>query len=226
MSKVLDSKTSDSNHKELMTLLYEEGALRRQPHQARSTARIISILDAATRICVNDGIAQVNTAAIAESTQLPIGTVYQFFENRDAIIHGVVLRVNYQTTMLVETLMEESVSENWLTHGPEVWDKYMDTFLEQQELVETVRTVGHLQAYQDASRHRIGKAFEMFIQHLKQAGIDPTPRRKDVALFCLQMSNFFRHLVVAESDPIQRRFLRDQMIIMIKGYLMPAMLRA
>ena len=226
MPQPAESTSNEQDHSELMALLFSEGVLRRQPHQARSTARILNILDAANRICAQDGIPAVNTAAIAEATGLPIGTVYQFFENREVIIRGVVLRVNYETTILIEALMDESASENWLTHGPEVWDRYMDIFLEQKDLVETVRTVGHLQAYRDASRNRIGKAADMFVRHLEQAGIEPTPRRKEVALFCLQMSNFFRHLVVAETDPKKQRFLRDQMIIMIKGYVMPAMLRA
>ncbi|MEM7282541.1 MAG: TetR/AcrR family transcriptional regulator [Pseudomonadota bacterium] len=210
-----------------MVVLLEEGALRKLPHQARSTERVISILDAATKICLEQDLDQINTAAVANQTNLPIGTVYQFFENREAVIRALVVRANYQTTQLVQNVIRENGAfGNWLTDGAAVWDHYVEIFLQNEELVATIRKVGHLRVYQETSQRRFAQALDTFLQHMEQVGIQPTPSRKRVALFCLHMSNYLRHMVIAEEDPEQQKFLREQIKIMMTGYLMPAMLQA
>ena len=170
---------SRNEHEELMRVLLEEGALRKLPHQARSTQRVISMLEAATRICLEQGLEHINTAAIANKTKLPIGTVYQFFENREAVIRAVVVRANYQTTQLMENVIRKNGAiGNWLTDGPTVWDHYVDTFLQDEELVATVRKVGHLREYQETSQRRFDQALDTFVRHMEQAGIQPTPEPK------------------------------------------------
>jgi len=65
---------------------------RRQPTQARSRERVERILDATAAIVDDRGLDAVTTNAIAEQAGLPVGTLYQFFPNREAVLHALLER--------------------------------------------------------------------------------------------------------------------------------------
>jgi AcrR family transcriptional regulator len=70
---------------------------RRQPSQSRGQARVTAILETAERLFARDGIERVTTNQIASEAGISIGSIYQFFSNKDAILaaladryHGVL----------------------------------------------------------------------------------------------------------------------------------------
>jgi len=65
-------------------------APRRQPQQARSRERVERILKATARLVERGGVAAVNTNAIAKQARLPVGTLYQFFPNREAVLKALM----------------------------------------------------------------------------------------------------------------------------------------
>lgn len=65
-------------------------APRREPQQARSRERVARILAAAAKLVERGGVAAANTNAIAEQAGLPVGTLYQFFPNRDAVLKALM----------------------------------------------------------------------------------------------------------------------------------------
>jgi AcrR family transcriptional regulator len=69
-----------------------EVAPRREPRQARSKERVERILDVAAAIVDERGVDAVTTNAIAAEAELPVGTIYQFFPNRQAVLHALLAR--------------------------------------------------------------------------------------------------------------------------------------
>jgi AcrR family transcriptional regulator len=67
-------------------------SLRKKPRQARAEATIAAIVEAAAQILERDGDEAATTAAIAERAGVSIGSVYQYFDNRDAILAAVIRR--------------------------------------------------------------------------------------------------------------------------------------
>jgi AcrR family transcriptional regulator len=65
-------------------------APRREPQQARSRERVRRILGATAKLVSKGGVAAVNTNAIAKTARLPVGTLYQFFPNRDAVLEALM----------------------------------------------------------------------------------------------------------------------------------------
>jgi AcrR family transcriptional regulator len=62
---------------------------RNQPHQARSRATVEVILDATVRIFEGKGADAATTSHIAEVAGVSVGTLYQYFGNRDAILDAL-----------------------------------------------------------------------------------------------------------------------------------------
>ena len=59
---------------------------RRKPTQARARATMDMIFEATARIIERNGIAALNTNRIAERAGISIGSLYEYFPNKDAIL--------------------------------------------------------------------------------------------------------------------------------------------
>ncbi|WP_443113200.1 TetR/AcrR family transcriptional regulator [Herbaspirillum seropedicae] len=79
---------------------------RKEPRQARSRAMVDTILDAMSRVLVERGYAKTNTNLVAESAGISVGSLYQYFPNKDALIFA--LRERHATRMLA--LFEDAVA--------------------------------------------------------------------------------------------------------------------
>ncbi len=68
----------------------KQTGLRKLPTQARSRARVESILKAAAAALGEVGYDGVSTNLIAERADIPVGSIYQFFETKDDIVAALV----------------------------------------------------------------------------------------------------------------------------------------
>ena len=59
---------------------------RKQPRQVRSTRLVADILEAAARVLARDGAHRFTTARVAEAAGISVGSLYQYFPNKEAIL--------------------------------------------------------------------------------------------------------------------------------------------
>lgn len=59
---------------------------RKQPQQARSSELVAAILDAAVQVLAKEGAQRFTTARVAERAGVSVGSVYQYFPNKAAIL--------------------------------------------------------------------------------------------------------------------------------------------
>jgi AcrR family transcriptional regulator len=66
--------------------------IRNEPVQARSTARLAALLDAAAHVVDDIGYERLTTAMVAERAGASIGTVYRYFPDRIAVLQSLAAR--------------------------------------------------------------------------------------------------------------------------------------
>lgn len=66
---------------------------RRKPTQDRAEATVTAILDATAELLVRDGYAKASTNRIARRAGVSIGSLYHYFDDKDAIVKALVERV-------------------------------------------------------------------------------------------------------------------------------------
>jgi AcrR family transcriptional regulator len=67
-------------------------APKKQPRQARAKATMEAILDAAARLLEDEGYEAVSTNRVAERAGVGIGSLYEYFPNKQAVVAAVLAR--------------------------------------------------------------------------------------------------------------------------------------
>jgi len=87
--------------------------LRNEPVQARSTARLAALLDAAASVVAEIGYERLTTAMVAERAGASIGTVYRYFPDRIAVLQALGARnLERALTHVTEEISSDRHS-NW-----------------------------------------------------------------------------------------------------------------
>jgi AcrR family transcriptional regulator len=63
---------------------------RKQPVQARSEATVLAIYEASIQVLLAEGYRRFTTTRVAERAGVSVGTLYQYFPNRQALIRAVL----------------------------------------------------------------------------------------------------------------------------------------
>jgi AcrR family transcriptional regulator len=80
---------------------------RKQPKQARSTALVGVILQAAVQVLAREGAQRFTTARVAEKAGVSVGSLYQYFPNKAAILFRLQSDEWRRTTALLCGILED-----------------------------------------------------------------------------------------------------------------------
>jgi len=103
-------------------------AVRNEPVQARSAARLEALLDAAAAIVDEVGYERLTTAMVAERAGASIGTVYRYFPDRIALLRGLSTRSFQRYVASVSGRLDDVVSGSWTDAVDTAVDAYAQMF--------------------------------------------------------------------------------------------------
>ncbi len=96
--------------------------VRRVPSQARSQERLERIVDSAAEVFAEVGFEAATMEAIAVRADTSIGSVYQFFPNKRALLYAIAIRYAERVQDLFDDLTT--------VEGSESWDAFLDRTLD------------------------------------------------------------------------------------------------
>jgi AcrR family transcriptional regulator len=88
-----------------------ETLLRRVPRQERGHERVDKLLDAAAEVIAEVGVEATTTNAIAAKARTSVGSLYQFFPNKKAIVEALAARYNAELREINEATMPTDASQ-------------------------------------------------------------------------------------------------------------------
>lgn len=190
----------------------------RTAKQARSKATVDAIIEAATQILAETGWACLNTNAIAARAGVSVGSVYEYFPNKQAIL-DVIIEDHLQAG---EALLVEAASE---ISGPAAPDRVVETLVS-----------GFIRLHRDDPRLHRALSSEVPISPAQRARIDVL-RDRIVSMVALALGPHTEEarlkstLLVDTADSLAHRWLVDEVglpvsadkmaaeaIKMLKGY--------
>jgi AcrR family transcriptional regulator len=82
---------------------------RKQPQQARSSGLVATILDAAVQVLEKEGAQRFTTARVAERAGVSVGSLYQYFPNKAAILFRLQSDEWRRTSELLRDILADRV---------------------------------------------------------------------------------------------------------------------
>ncbi len=121
----------------MSTQTVSAGPLRRVPVQGRSVARVQRMLDACAELIDEVGYDGLSTTLLAERAGVAIGSVYQFFPDKRAIVQALTLR-NVEAYL---ARLADRIPAGELTHWWDGVDGAIEEYIELHRSVPGFRTL-------------------------------------------------------------------------------------
>jgi len=81
---------------------------RKEPKQARSTDLVAAVLEAAVQVLAKEGAQRFTTARVAEKAGVSVGSLYQYFPNKAAILFRLQSNEWRQTSELLSSILMDT----------------------------------------------------------------------------------------------------------------------
>ena len=99
--------------------------LRRQPVQQRSAKRVERMLEACAQLIEEVGYDGVTTTLIAERAGVAVGSLYQFFPDKRAVVQALTLRNLEKFIQTVDGRFGSTTLEHWWDAVDSIFDVYV-----------------------------------------------------------------------------------------------------
>ena len=197
-------------------------APRKVPVQSRSRERVERLLDAAAQAFAGVGYDAATTEGIASQAGTSIGSLYQFFPNKQALFDAVAKRHLDRASELFGTFLASSKLQ---TPWDELLDRAVDGFAMLDRTDPNMRAVWRnlhvamdfVEASQALNRE-FARQTESVFRHLAP-GL-PGAKRKLVATMVVEVISAMLY-VVARRDADSSRALLEETKVMLKRYVEP-----
>ena len=191
---------------------------RRRPDQARAARRRDSLLDAVTRLLAARGYEAVTTNAIAREAGTAVGTVYDYFPNKDAILVALLERYRQRLEQRLMTTLAAAADaelDMLVERGVRAFADFYREEAGYAELWLSSQLVGSLRD----TGTRWGVQFGELLGALVQQRLEVSPARAQaIALAFVHAVSAVITMALGRSEA-ERDALIDEAVVIGQGYL-------
>jgi AcrR family transcriptional regulator len=198
---------------------------RKSATQKRSQVTVEALLDATARVLTREGYDRASTNRIAATAGVSVGSLYQYFPNKEALVAALVARHNREMLELLRHALKEVASLDLATAMREMVKATVDAHLVDSALhrifAEQVPRMGQLAKIEDLQR----ETFLLVRAYAEERRNEISVRDLDSATFiCVTTVEALTHeFVINKPDALdgdRERFI-DEVTRLIVGYLQP-----
>ena len=147
---------------------------RKHPKQKRSQATVDAILDATAHIFLKNGYERFNTNAVAEYAGVSIGSLYQYYPNKSALLLAVYERHRQIMTAKIEKLVKETASLEELSSIEKLVGSIIEAHSSESELIFRLED---WHAHLHCETHTSNSYLEPIITHIEKLLRDQNSRK-------------------------------------------------
>ena len=193
---------------------------RKSPVQARSAASVDAILEATIQVLLHIGKERFTTTRVALRAGVSVGTLYQYFPNKSALLQAALKRHMDRVTDAVEAVCEREKGRPLREMATALVTTYL---LAKMKDPKTGVALYSVSSDVDGAKivRRLGQRWNQAIAAMLESSCEPLGTDPEVAAAMLQgtMAGVSRRLLETEASEKQLDALREEMIFAACAYL-------
>jgi AcrR family transcriptional regulator len=196
---------------------------RKKPRQARSSATVDAIFEATIQVLLHEGIHRLTTTRVAERAGVSVGTMYQYFPHKQALLYGLNERYLDRLAERVEAACLQHHGASTRTMVEALVGTYWDVKTERSDVTRVL--------YSSAVELDNETLLEAFAARLDAATMAmllsaPDARYADLGIVNLTLLSVIfgtvRNVFERNLPPQRQAEIRQQLVAMCLSYLATA----
>lgn len=194
--------------------------LKKRPIQARSKATVSIILEATAQLLQHTSAEGLTTAAIAKRAGVSVGSIYQYFESKEALIGALVADITHQLNTTIRETLASAQPTDISTAIEPIVDGLLHTYREHPErvgvLFDYLLARGHISAI-DQPLLSLEHWLVAFMQ--EHAGASPDVMAIRARMVVHGVAAVLRSTLRHAPDDLRNPILRDELIRFLHSML-------
>jgi len=198
----------------------------KEPRQRRSKVTYEAILEATAQLLIESGYAVTTTNHIAERAGISIGSLYQYFPNKEAIAvellqRHIVSGLSYMESQIAQSIINDRDPSQIVKHAIEAaCDHHSDNPILHKVLEEEVPHPAHIrEAIRNNESHYANALAGWIERQCPQQVTNPTIAARMVFFMIKAMTHWY---IIYQQDEIKRDVFIDEMTAIVMRYLFPS----
>jgi AcrR family transcriptional regulator len=193
---------------------------RKTPIQPRATVTVGAISEATIQVLLKQGVNRLTTTRVAERAGVSVGTLYQYYPNKESLLFAVLADHLDNVAAAVEAACEQARRKPLDEMIRAVVEAFVDTKME--------RTDVSLALYQFAADvggpalvKRVGQRSRKALEAMLQTASDiaSPPDKFAVEIMFAAMAGATRYVLEAGASPAMTRSLRQHLVVLCQSYM-------
>ncbi len=193
---------------------------RKSPVQARSTASVEAILEATIQVLLSVGKERLTTTRVASRAGVSVGTLYQYFPNKSALLQAVLTRHLTLVSDAVERVCREQEGNTLREMGTALVGAFLE---EKMKDVKTSVALYAVSSDLDSARilRQTGTRWTKALVGMLASARDPLARDPQMVASMLQgtLAGVSRRLLESSSPERQFEGMRKELVFFVCAYL-------
>lgn len=198
--------------------------MRKQPVQQRSQQLVDALVEAAGLLVAENGLDALTTVRVAERTGVSVGSLYQYFANKEALVAALVARMNRELGEAVNAAAPSLIGADPHTLVRGLLDTAFTFFSGRNGLhTELLRNWYRLDIEQGLRRFEqqmLDLIRSYALVHLRELKLDPTPAQGFIIINSVVFT-LLRYVSLPRPPLFTREQLADELTRMVAGAFSP-----
>jgi AcrR family transcriptional regulator len=193
---------------------------RKTPVQTRSTITVEAICEAAIQVLLSHGADKLTTTRVAERAGVSVGTLYQYYPNKESLLAAVFEDHLNKVTLAMEAACKKAHGKPLADMLRDIVVAFVDIKMERSDisvaLYQVSSDIGG-PAIVKKTIQRMRKAADAMLQTAPDA--DPPPDRLTLDVMFAAMGGVMKTMLESGASAAVVRNMRDELVLLCQSYL-------
>jgi AcrR family transcriptional regulator len=194
---------------------------RKTPAQARSAVTVDAISEATIQVLLSHGPDRLTTTRVAERAGVSVGTLYQYFPNKQSLLFAVLEDHLDKVSVAVETACERARGEPIAVMATAVTDAFVDAKMARTDISTALYRIA-ADVGGPALVERTGRRSREALATMLRSARDAVVHDEDftIQMMFAAMAGATRSVLESGASPVTVGKLREHLALLCRSYLL------